>query len=156
MLAATLDAPYDPITGARVVAEVGSPSAELLALWLEGRLGVDVERNGSDGPGITEVTLHTKGGDITMDRPDGLLANLSRPGWPDRPVALQRRGLAELVAEELRRLDPDDVYGEDAPACARSERTLSGTDAESSLDSREQSLPSLARRQRTGRRVSSS
>jgi hypothetical protein len=25
---------------------------------------------------------------------------------------LQRRGLAELVAEELRRLDPDDVYGD--------------------------------------------
>jgi glucose-6-phosphate dehydrogenase assembly protein OpcA len=112
MLAAALDAPYEPITSARVVAEVGSPSAELLALWLEGRLGVDVERNGSDGPGITEVTLHTKGGDITMDRPDGLLANLSRPGWPDRPVALQRRGLAELIAEELRRLDPDDVYGD--------------------------------------------
>jgi hypothetical protein len=27
-------------------------------------------------------------------------------------VALPRRELAELLAEELRRLDPDDVYGE--------------------------------------------
>jgi hypothetical protein len=27
-------------------------------------------------------------------------------------VALPRRDLAELLAEELRRLDPDEVYGE--------------------------------------------
>jgi glucose-6-phosphate dehydrogenase assembly protein OpcA len=60
MLAATLDAPYDPITGARVVAEVGSPSAELLALWLGERLGVEIERASSDGPGITGVTLRTR------------------------------------------------------------------------------------------------
>jgi glucose-6-phosphate dehydrogenase assembly protein OpcA len=133
MLAATLDAPYDPITGARVVAEVGSPSAELLALWLGERLGVEIERASSDGPGITGVTLRTKGGDITMDRPDGLLATLSRPGWPDRPVALQRRGLAELIAEELRRLDPDDIYGETLQHVLDVERTLAGPDGEQSL-----------------------
>ena len=39
-------------------------------------------------------------------------ATLSRPGEPDRYVALHRRDIAELLAEELRRLDPDDVYGE--------------------------------------------
>ena len=36
----------------------------------------------------------------------------SEPGEPDRRVALHRRDQAELLAEELRRLDPDDVYGE--------------------------------------------
>ena len=38
------------------------------------------------------------------------LATLSVPGQPDRPVALKRRETAELIAEELRRLDSDDVY----------------------------------------------
>jgi glucose-6-phosphate dehydrogenase assembly protein OpcA len=45
-------------------------------------------------------------------RYDGKLATLSAPGQPDRPVALKRRGISELLAEELRRLDPDDVYAD--------------------------------------------
>ena len=32
------------------------------------------------------------------------------PGQPDRAVALRRRELPELLAEELRRLDADEVY----------------------------------------------
>jgi hypothetical protein len=32
------------------------------------------------------------------------------PGQPDRAVALKRRETSELIAEELRRLDPDDTY----------------------------------------------
>ena len=31
---------------------------------------------------------------------------------PDRQVALPRRGLRDCLAEELRRLDADDVYAE--------------------------------------------
>ena len=45
-----------------------------------------------------------------ISRPDGRLATFSSPGQPDRPVALKRRELPELLAEELRRLDEDDVY----------------------------------------------
>ena len=37
-----------------------------------------------------------------------------RPGHPDRPVALKRRDLPELLGEELRRLDEDDVYARTA------------------------------------------
>jgi glucose-6-phosphate dehydrogenase assembly protein OpcA len=37
---------------------------------------------------------------------------LRRPGEPERRVALHRRDTAELLAEELRRLDPDEVYAE--------------------------------------------
>jgi glucose-6-phosphate dehydrogenase assembly protein OpcA len=40
------------------------------------------------------------------------VAHLSRPGQPERRVALHRRDTPELLAEELRRLDPDEVYGE--------------------------------------------
>jgi len=110
LLAAALDEPYDHISGATVEGERSSPSAELLAVWLEHRLGVDVTRKSSKGPGLTAVRLDTKTGEIALTRPDGRLATLSRPGQPDRPVALQRRSTAELIAEELRHLDPDDVY----------------------------------------------
>ena len=41
---------------------------------------------------------------------DGSLATLSIQGQPDRAVALKRRETSELIAEELRRLDPDDTY----------------------------------------------
>lgn len=54
--------------------------------------------------------LSTAKGDVSISRSDGRLATLSSPGQPDRPVALKRRELDELLNEELRRLDPDDVY----------------------------------------------
>ena len=54
----------------------------------------------------------TADGDITITRPDGRMATLSRPDQPDRRVALHRRDTTELLAEELRRLNPDEVYGE--------------------------------------------
>lgn len=112
MLAAALDERYEDITAAEVASERSNPSAELLAHWLACRLGVEVTRKQSKGPGITAVRLKTKSGQIALSRPDGRLAVLSRPGQPDRPVALQRRSTSELIAEELRHLDPDDVYEE--------------------------------------------
>ena len=54
--------------------------------------------------------LTTRGGDIRISREDGRSATFTVPGQPDRPVALRRRLLPELLTEELRRLDPDDVY----------------------------------------------
>lgn len=112
LLAAALDQRYDPVASASVSGARGNPSAELLACWLESRLGVPVERRTSKGPGITAVRLHTQRGDIALTRPDGRLATLSRPGQPDRRVTLPRRSVTDLLAEELRRLDPDEVYAE--------------------------------------------
>ncbi len=110
LLAATLDAPYALIDHASVEAEPGNPSAALLAAWLSNRLRVPVRNGESPGPGITEASLHSADGDITISRPDGVLAKLSVPGQPERSVALKRRSLSELLAEELRRLDPDEIY----------------------------------------------
>jgi glucose-6-phosphate dehydrogenase assembly protein OpcA len=56
--------------------------------------------------------MQTDDGDVVITRPDGRVATLTRPGQPDRHVALQRREIADLLAEELRRLDPDEIYGE--------------------------------------------
>ena len=112
LLAAALDQPYTAISGGVVSCEPGSPSAELLATWLSLRLGVGIEQDDSEGPGITGVRLDSADGAIEVSRPDGRVARLMRPGQPERQVSLLRRETAEIIAEELRRLDPDEVYGE--------------------------------------------
>jgi glucose-6-phosphate dehydrogenase assembly protein OpcA len=110
LLAAALDQYPAKVTGGSVAAERSNPSADLLVAWLCDRLRVDIERRISRGPGITSVKLVTGGGEIEISRPDGLLADFSIPNAPHRPVALKRREIPELLAEEIRRLDPDDVY----------------------------------------------
>lgn len=112
LLAAILDRPYGDISAAVVSAEPDNPSADLMAAWLAGRLGVPVRREVTGGPGITGVAFCVGDDQMAITRLDGRNATLSRPGEPDRYVALHRRDLAELLAEELRRLDPDEVYGE--------------------------------------------
>ncbi|MEU4095644.1 glucose-6-phosphate dehydrogenase assembly protein OpcA, partial [Streptomyces sp. NPDC026673] len=110
VLAAALDQKQAAVKGAVVEGEAYNPSTELLGLWLARRLGVPVKRKISDGPGITAVRLATADGEICLDRPTGSLAELAIPGQPDRHVALQRRATSDLIAEELRRLDPDEAY----------------------------------------------
>ena len=110
LLAASLDQHPLKVVSASVVSERINPSADLLAAWLRQRLKVEVTRSSSGGPGITEVTLETREGPIRIARADGRLATFTSPDRPDRPIALKRRKLPELLAEELRRLDEDDVY----------------------------------------------
>ncbi|MBG0832885.1 glucose-6-phosphate dehydrogenase assembly protein OpcA [Planomonospora sp. ID67723] len=110
LLAAAFDQPVGKVKKGVVEAAAGHPSAPLLAAWLGERLGAPVKVVESDGPGLTRVMLSTVDGDITIIRSEARLARLSRPGQPDRQVALARRATSELLAEELRRLDPDEVY----------------------------------------------
>ena len=110
LLAAALDQYPSRITGAMVEAETKNPSADLLVAWLESRLEVEVTRRVSDGPGITAVRMTTVNGDIAVTRPDGLLASYAVPGQPERLVALKRRDATELISEELRRMDGDDIF----------------------------------------------
>ncbi|MEU3415780.1 glucose-6-phosphate dehydrogenase assembly protein OpcA [Streptomyces sp. NPDC006658] len=110
MLAAALDQVDCEVRGVEVEGEEFNPSCELLAMWLADRLDVPVRRSLSAGPGLTAVRLDTSRGPITLDRADGSLATLAIEGQPARAVALKRRDTAELIAEELRRLDPDDTY----------------------------------------------
>lgn len=112
MLAAALDQPVGSVTAARVVVEDGNPSGWLLAGWLQQRLGVPTTVARDTVQGVGSVTLTTTEGAVTVSRADGRVARLSLPGMPDATVALPRRGLAELLTEELRRLDPDEVYYE--------------------------------------------
>ena len=119
LLAASLDQHQLKVTGGRVVAERVNPSADLLTAWLRMQLKVDIERRSSGGPGVTEVTLETAQGPITIARTDGRLAMYTSPGHPDRPIGLRRRPVHELLSEELRRLDEDNVFAAVAQAITR-------------------------------------
>jgi glucose-6-phosphate dehydrogenase assembly protein OpcA len=118
LLAATLDQPYPSLLTGEVLAEPANPTADLIAAWLGLRLGIEVRRGESDGPGVTEVAFDTPRGKVSISRPDGRTATLSWPGRPERRVALHRRETADLIAEELRRLEPDEVYAEALRALA--------------------------------------
>jgi glucose-6-phosphate dehydrogenase assembly protein OpcA len=111
LLAAALDQPpYEKVTAVHVAGEAASPSTELLAAWLAEYLRCPVTRESTQGPGIVGVTLERRSGNVEMLRPDGRVATLTQPGQPERRIALPRRGLSECLAEELRRLDADEVY----------------------------------------------
>ena len=122
LMAAALDQYPTKVTAAEVVSAKGNPSADLMAAWLQCRLGVPVEQKNSRGPGVTAVRMFTPSGPIALTRPDGSVATFSIPGQPDRPVALKRRTTSELLSEELRRLDPDDVYAKTLACMVKREK----------------------------------
>jgi glucose-6-phosphate dehydrogenase assembly protein OpcA len=115
LLAAALDqAPHESVESAVVVGAPDSPSADLLAAWLHARLKCPVRlRRSKESSGVIAVELTRASGVLELHRPvNGNAATLSTPGQPDRTIALAHRSDAECLAEELRRLDPDDVYQE--------------------------------------------
>jgi glucose-6-phosphate dehydrogenase assembly protein OpcA len=114
LLAAALEQPpYEPVVAATVAGASDSPSADLLAWWLAQALKCPVTRTPTRaGTGITSARLSRRGGNIDLVRPDGAVATLAPPGQPASRISLARRELAECLADELRRLDPDEIYGE--------------------------------------------
>ncbi len=114
IIAATLDQPpFEPVHKAVVRGEATHPSLDLMAAWLGWALRCPVEIDRIPGaPAITEVRLERSAGAIVLDRPDGKTAELHQPGQPPHRIALPIRQLKECLVEELRRLDPDEVYGE--------------------------------------------
>ncbi len=111
-LVAALDLPpHEPVSSAAVTGEADSPSTELLAGWLAEYLRVPVKRvKTTAAEGIVSVTLERGSGPIELHRPDGKVGTLTQPGQPTRKIALQRRSVSDALIEELRRLDPDEVY----------------------------------------------
>jgi hypothetical protein len=101
------------VVSATVTGASDSPSADLLAAWLANALRCPVARTRSRaGSGVVSVRLERRSGNIDLVRPEGDSATLLQPGQPDRTIALPHRSDAECLADELRRLDPDEVYAE--------------------------------------------
>ncbi len=113
-LAAALDQVDDsPVTAVTVEGASDSPTTTLLAAWLTLALDVPVTIVADPaGTGIRRVRLTRPGGDIQLFRPGLTIAELTQPGQPEQRISLPRRSLKDCLAEELRRLDPDEVFGE--------------------------------------------
>ncbi|SEA79090.1 glucose-6-phosphate dehydrogenase assembly protein OpcA [Leifsonia sp. 21MFCrub1.1] len=116
-LAAVLDQPpFEPIIGVDVAGAADSPSTLLLAAWLRLQLQVpvkyDLASRAIGSGGIHGVTMERASGVIELRREVPNVARLSQPGQPSHDLSLPRRSLRDCLAEELRRLDPDDLYGE--------------------------------------------
>jgi glucose-6-phosphate dehydrogenase assembly protein OpcA len=112
LLAAALDQSPGKVTGATVSAGAGNPAATLLVAWLESRLDITITTARSEGEQIASVVLNTSVGDVEIQRIDATSCHFSVPGSSPREVPLGARTLAELLAEDLRRLDADEVYAE--------------------------------------------
>lgn len=112
LLAAALDQSTGTVTGGTIVAGTGNPAATLLIAWLESRLRVPIVSKRSDTDQIASVVLNTTEGDVVIERVDAVSCHFSVPGSSPRQVPLGPRTLAELLAEDLRRLDADDIYAE--------------------------------------------
>lgn len=114
LLAAALDQPpHEAVTAITVHGNSRRPASLLLAAWLADRLGCHATL--IDRPSVrsvTEVRLDRPSGPIRLVRPVGAtIATLEQPGLPRQRIVLPPRSRAELLAEELRRLDPDETYG---------------------------------------------
>ncbi len=110
LLASALEQPpYEAVTGAVVSGLSDEPALDILAGWLAGRIDGTVIREVGD----LKVELIQPSQMITLSRPqDGSTATLTRTGRPDAQLPLARRETRECLAEDLRRLDADEVYHE--------------------------------------------
>nr|WP_284498299.1 glucose-6-phosphate dehydrogenase assembly protein OpcA [Escherichia coli] len=115
-MAALLDQPpYEPVTGGLVTGDLDNPSVHLMAAWLQLRLQVPIEKApAGDTPtgssGLHAVALHRVSGGSSLTRLRDAAGVLRQPGQPEHHVALSTRGLEDQLAEELRKLAPDDMY----------------------------------------------
>lgn len=114
LLAAALEQVRDPqVSLARIHGDFNSPSILLLGAWLKDALGCEIEATyDSSVSALQHIILETPEGPISISRPDGHNAIINQPGQPEHIIALPARSLEEALAEELRRLDSDEVYGE--------------------------------------------
>ncbi|MFX0538714.1 6-phosphogluconolactonase [Ornithinimicrobium sp. Y1847] len=114
LLASSLEAaPFEPVLAATVTGAADDPGADLLAGWLAHALRTRVTRvRSAAGVGLVNVRLDRESGPIDLVRSeDGTdTAVLARAGTMPRLVALRTPSLAEALAEELRRLDADEIY----------------------------------------------
>lgn len=108
-----------PVAVPRAVTVTGDaqdPSVVLMKAWLE--LAFDtkatiVPSQAGVGP-LEAISFERADGTIRLSRTDSDTVVLALPGAHsgDQAVPLQERTMDELLAEELRRLDPDVVYGD--------------------------------------------
>ncbi len=92
-----------------------SPPTALLVGWLRSKLGIDVHLNVS-GRDIQEVAFELSedgsSSQLSIKRRDERSAVIKRADQADRVMPLTPRDLGDLLAEDVRRLDADEVFAE--------------------------------------------
>jgi glucose-6-phosphate dehydrogenase assembly protein OpcA len=110
LLASVFDASPSMPTRITIDAPAKDPSAALMAGWLTTRLGIRPEIRAVPATNMRGLSMDmTDGGQVEIARENGT-AVMRRTGLPDRILPLTDRSLGEDLAEELRRLDADQVY----------------------------------------------
>jgi glucose-6-phosphate dehydrogenase assembly protein OpcA len=110
LIAGAFDTVSTPVVGATIIAGGSDPRGSLLCGWLAARLGIAPRLEPSLSGELESVAFYLEdSGSLTLTRHGGT-AVLSRPGYEDRILPLVERRLGEEVAEEMRRLDPDQPY----------------------------------------------
>lgn len=117
-LAAALDLPpYEAVESAEVSGRKSSPATILMAAWLRLRLDVPVTLPDefdelSETSGLHAVRLHRASGPLSFERVNESTVRFSQPNQPPQSIPLHLRDLTEVLAEELRSLAPDGMYGD--------------------------------------------
>lgn len=109
-LATAYDGAQEPATSASVEGDDTDPSALLLAGWLSWALSCYVPVNKTPGPPIASATVSFASGASIKAFRDGSRLVVRRDGQQDSIAPFSERSLGELLAEELRRLDADEIY----------------------------------------------
>ena len=113
LMASAFDTTEAKVVGAKIVGPAKDPTAALMYGWLKARLGIISELESTDKyPRMRSVQLQCANDEcVTVTREEGT-ALFSRTGHEDRYMPLPRRTVGDELAEELRRLDADQVYSE--------------------------------------------
>lgn len=111
-LASAFDSAQYKAVSAQVRGGDNEPSARLLAGWLSARLHLDVDVAGIDDEPIRGVDIRFADGRKTSATQEAGNLVLRREGQQDSFMPFGERSAGDLLAEELRRLDYDQVYAE--------------------------------------------
>src|SRR5262249_30596892 len=110
LIAGVFDATQATAAHVTITAPAKDPSAALLSGWLTARLGIRPELRPLSAPSMRRLSISlSDGGIVDISREDST-ALIRRTGLPDRTLPLVDRPVGEELAEELRRLDPDQPY----------------------------------------------
>ena len=115
---ALIAAAFDSLEGtpvSAVVTGVEAPPTALLVGWLRSKLGIPVELKKATRD-IQEVKITLTGdgpgSELIIRRRDDRTAVIHRADQAERVMPLTPRDLGDLLAEDVRRLDADEVYAE--------------------------------------------
>lgn len=113
VVAAALDnPPYESVREVRVYGSRSRPSAHLFCGWLAYALKMPVTLEHVPGSSAVDgIDIVRRSGTITMRRPvSGAVVTINQPNEPEQKIAMAKRPLEDCLMEDLRRLDPDEVY----------------------------------------------